>query len=140
MTFPTAPLREGCRLIMAFVLAAGCNAGVVRATGDDPERISTLELRSVPGISAYQAIQRLRPQFLRDRSTLGGIAPPNPSSGTEAIVVYVDGSRMGGTESLNSIPVDEVAEIRRLSPGQAMQKYGSRQRGTVIDVIRHTGS
>lgn len=120
MAIPRAPLRDRYRLTMALVLASACHAGVVRTMGDDPERITALELRSVPGVSAYQAIQRLRPQFLRDRSTLGGIVPPSRSSGTEAIVVYVDGSRMGGTESLNSIPVDDAAEIRRLNPGQAM--------------------
>ena len=118
---------------IAFLLASACAPGRVQNAGNDSERITLFELNSITVSTAHQAVQRLRPQFLRDRNATASART------NEAIVVYVDDSRMGGIDALNQIPASEVVEIRRLNPGEATQKYGSRQMGTVIAVTRKRG-
>ncbi len=118
---------------IAFLLVSACAPGRVQNAGNDSERITLIELNSIHVSTAHQAVQRLRPQFLRDRNATAAVRT------NEAIVVYVDDSRMGGLDALNQIPASEIVEIRRLSPGEATQKYGSRQMGTVIAVTRKRG-
>ena len=120
---------------IAFLLVSACAAGRVQNSGNDTERITLVELNSINVSTAHQAVQRLRPQFLRDRNASAAVT----NRTNEAITVYVDDARMGGIDALNQIAASEVVEIRRLSPGEATQKYGSRQMGTVIAVTRKRG-
>lgn len=87
----------------------------------DPNVITEAELSSRPTLTARQAVEQLRPQFLRVRgtTTLG-----NAQTG-DVIWVYVDGTRMGQIDVLNNIGVHEVREIRYLSPSEATNRYGT---------------
>lgn len=121
------------------MIAAGCAAGRVRTVGNDSERITLIELNTISVNTAYQAVQRLRPQFLRDRNSTSMLASAQQRIDVEAIAVYVDDAHMGTIDALHHIPALEVYEIRRLSPGEAVQRYGTKQRGTVIAVTRKRG-
>lgn len=74
----------------------------------------------------YEAVQRLRPAFLRARTTSAGpgFLP----------VVYVDGMRKGSPEILRTIPTSEVAEIRYLTVQDATTRYGMNVEAGVLDV------
>jgi hypothetical protein len=87
----------------------------------DPNVITEAELTSRPTLTARQAIEQLRPQFLRTRgtTTLGN------AQTADVIWVYVDGTRMGTLEVLNNIGVHEIREIRYLSPSEATNRYGT---------------
>ena len=87
----------------------------------DPNVISADELASRSTLTARQAIEQLRPQFLRTRgtTTLG-----NAQTG-DVIWVYLDGTRMGTLEVLNSLSVHEIREIRYLNPSEATNRYGT---------------
>jgi type IV pilus biogenesis protein CpaD/CtpE len=87
----------------------------------DPNVITEVELAARSTLTARQAIEQLRPQFLRVRgtTTLG-----NAQTG-DVIWVYVDGTRMGTVDVLNGIGVHEVREIRYLSPSEATNRYGT---------------
>jgi hypothetical protein len=87
----------------------------------DPNVITGEELASRSTLNARQAIEQLRPQFLRTRgtTTLG-----NASVG-DVIWVYVDGTRMGDLSVLNNITVPEIREIRYLSPSEATNRWGT---------------
>jgi hypothetical protein len=87
----------------------------------DPNVITEAELASRPTLTARQAIEQLRPQFLRTRgtTTLGN------AQTADVIWVYVDGTRMGTLEVLNNIGVHEIREIRYLNPSEATNRYGT---------------
>jgi hypothetical protein len=87
----------------------------------DPNVITAEELATRPTLTARQAIEQLRPQFLRVRgtTTLGNAAT------TDVIWVYVDGNRMGTVEVLGNIGVHEIREIRYLNPSEATNRYGT---------------
>lgn len=126
-------------VLVASACASAAGSGAITAAGSG-EVITAQELSTVSAGNAYQAIQRLRPQFLRDRNSTS-LGTPNGSAVSdrgEAIAVYVDNSRMGSVDALQQIDIKEIQEIRRLSASEAMQRYGSRQMGTVIAVtLKH---
>jgi hypothetical protein len=123
--------------IIATALGAGAcaSSGTASGTGDtqttvvsapsrprrDPNVITAEELAARPTLTARQAIEQLRPQFLRVRgtTTLGN------AQSQDVIWVYVDGTRMGTVEVLNNIGVHEIREIRHLSPSEATNRYGT---------------
>ena len=88
------------------------------------------EIRSADaGPSAYEAIRRLRPEYLTRRAT------PQPGDPEEGYpVVYLDGVRLGGLETLKNIPLDTVTRIRFLRASEAAQWLGRTHRGGVIAV------
>ena len=87
----------------------------------DPNVIFGDELASRSTLTARQAIEQLRPQFLRIRgtTTLGN------AQTADVIWVYFDGTRMGTVDVLNNIGVHEIREIRYLNPSEATNRYGT---------------
>jgi hypothetical protein len=87
----------------------------------DPNVITEAELSTRTTLTARQAIEQLRPQFLRTRgtTTLGN------AQTADVIWVYVDGTRMGTLEVLNNVGVHEIREIRYLNPSEATNRYGT---------------
>ncbi len=109
-----------CATLTATVAcASGAPLGFKRATAPAfPSRdvISEAELSNTIAATAYEAIQRLRPTFL---SWTRSVTP------YENRRVFVDGLEMGGLESLHSIPVLSIHEIRMLSGIEAAGRYGT---------------
>ena len=136
MTGPTRTLLLAGALGGALAGAIACaSSGSAGATAEpqtavvpvpnrprrDPNLITAEELASRPTLTARQAIEQLRPQFLRIRgtTTLG-------NAQTEDVIwVYVDCTRMGTVEVLNNIGTHEVREIRYLNPSEATNRYGT---------------
>ena len=79
------------------------------------------ELASSGAANALEAIQRLRPAMLRSR----GGSQVSDGSGTEQIMVYVDGIGTGGLQSLTSVAVLNVKEIRYISATDATTRFGT---------------
>ena len=86
------------------------------------------EIRSAPrGIdNAYDAVTRLRPDFLRSHPGTDGVS--------QHPVIYVDFARMGGSDALRSIPVSTILEIRYFSPITAGLWFGPNNPAGVIAV------
>ena len=128
-------------LVASLPLVSCASAGASGNTsiaGHNSEIIEESELAGISAQTAYQAVQRLRPQFLNDRNTTPFGTPSGQAERNEALSVYLDAARLGGVDALNTIDISQVHEIRRLSPAEAMQRYGSRQMGTVIAVtLKH---
>jgi hypothetical protein len=83
-------------------------------------------MMKAPVDNLFDALQRLRPGFLRARST---------GSNTNAYpVVYVDGMRRGGIDFLRSISSNSVQEVRYLSAIDATTRYGLNIEAGVIQV------
>jgi hypothetical protein len=125
--------------VLALAAAGGTAVGCATsgATSSAPrgssDVITQAELARVEAVTLRQAIERLRPNFLRSRG---------PSSITDqtagAIIVYLDETRMGGLDALENIPVTEVREVRKLNASEATQRYGTGHAGGVIVVRRKT--
>lgn len=113
-------------LVLAFgVLGACAGSGL---TSGNPDEISPQQVQEARPVSnAYALVQRLRPNWLEKRGTS---SIRNPSD----IVIYVDGSRRGGPDSLRQISVANVQSMRYMNPNQATLRYGSGHDHGVIQV------
>jgi len=114
------------------ILLGGCggggtsSAGTTAASAPRPARgsanvITESEIQGANVNNAYEAIQRLRPAMLRGR----GSASSNDQSGTQGLVVYVDGSPLGGVQALGNISALNVREIRYLNASDATTRFGT---------------
>lgn len=101
-------------------------AGTSAASAPRPARgsanvITEAEVLAANVNNAYEAIQRLRPTMLRGR----GSASSSDQSGSQGLVVYVDGSPLGGVQALGNISALNVREIRYLSASDATTRFGT---------------
>lgn len=116
-------------LILATAIAgvlAACAAGTAGGSGSTASRdiITRSQLAEIPESTAYDAIRRLRPRWLRRRGTRNELA-----------VVYQDNFRLGELDQLRSIMIEQVAEIRFISASDATTRWGTGHSGGAIQVI-----
>ena len=132
-------LFRGSLVALALFTQIGPAVAQSAPTGQATLRPATLERSNVveqeeiraaeTGPSAYEAIRRLRPEYLTRR------ANPQPGDAEEGYpVVYLDGVRLGGLETLKNIPLDTITRIRFLRASEAAQWLGRTHRGGVIAV------
>ena len=120
------------RLMMAVLLslvAAACSTGSGRP--GEPRRDRNLltleELAPLESFTAWEAVQRLRPMWMRP----GGIRnSANPAG--HYPTVFVDGSPYGPMEVLRTFRVRDLQEIRYVSGTDATIRYGGEYQGGVI--------
>lgn len=128
------PYALGLGFAAAFGPAA-CRTGSSAGPEPHPRRVTTsgpitrAELASVGVRDAYSAIMILRPQFLHDRGANSLLldVPTEPD-------VFVDGQYYGRVDLLRDLPVQDLLEIRRLSVGDAVVRYGPGHPAGVIDI------
>ena len=78
--------------------------------------------------TAYDIIQRLRPQFLRTRPS-GSMQNKNPVP----IKVYVDGSFRGGTYILRELISHGIIDITYFNGSDATTRFGSdHENGAIV--------
>jgi len=135
-----------------FVAASLAGISSLAAQKKNPYLLTRDEIAATPHLeTAYDAVQQLRPRFLRASKTfdLGGSmrASSSPAGGTQddpaggsvqsaGILVVINGVRRGGVTELRAIRVQEIESIRFLKHDEASGIYGD-QSG-VIEV--KTGS
>jgi hypothetical protein len=115
--------------ILALALA-GCAAHGASAPSADRTVLLAEELDAVQLTWAYETIQRLRPEWLRSR---GQTSLTRRDSGV--VAVYMDGMRYGDRESLRTVRVADVREIRYLTGPEATHRFGTGVSGGVIHVL-----
>lgn len=128
-------------LLLAFAIAAcagGSTGGAAAsAAAAAPSRQTDLitreELDAASGLtSAMDAVQRLRPRFLRNTGTRSVRAT---ESGP---LVRVDNEMVGGVEALRAISLSEIGEIRYYSAVDATARFGGIAARPVIHVVRRS--
>ena len=102
---------------------AGCTAASSSGT-DGPRRsanrITRVELEELGQVDAYEAVQRLRPNWLRPR-------------GGQTAQVMVDGSRQPGRLNvLRQYRAAQIEEMRYMSSSDATTRYGTGYDGGAI--------
>jgi hypothetical protein len=112
-----------------LILACGQGQRPEQDLSTNPDEISEEEIASISAANAYEAVRKLRPNFLsfRGRTTVLGTSNPDP-------VVYVDDQRYGPISSLRTIPASQVTRIRLYRAWEAATKYGNGHMGGVIAV------
>ena len=108
-------------VLTAFTLvAAGCaSAGAGTSAPRAQRNVVTVEELSQAGdVSVYEALERLRPQFLRGRIALGSAAESVP------VAVYIGDLRMEGVDHLREVMVRAVKQVQYLEPQQANARFG----------------
>jgi hypothetical protein len=131
------PLRRSL-LPLVLVVVAACASSGGGSTTASPRReadlISAEELAQVDVPNLFQAIQRLRPNWLRSR---GQVSIRNPEAGNP--VVYIDDTRFGELRTLEQITTSEVREVQRMNAAEATNRFGTGHAGGAIVVRRRTG-
>lgn len=115
--------------ILALVLV-GC--GSAREAGKLPssrEVLTAAEISRTSALTAYEAVQMLRPAFLRAQGPKAVLSSPRS---TVYPVVYMNGTYHGALETLMSLDVRDIQDIRYIDPQQATIMYGT---GHVAGVI-----
>ena len=83
--------------------------------------------------TAWDAVKRLRPAFLRVRGARSG------TSGMDVLRIYIDNVAEDGEDALKRISADAVWEIRRLSASDATFRYGrDHPQGAIVVTTRRT--
>ncbi|MEO8580085.1 MAG: hypothetical protein ABI469_07545 [Gemmatimonadales bacterium] len=116
-------------MVVAALLA--CAGSSPRAgPHHDFNLITEAELAETPGTtSAYEVVGKLRPNFFKSR----GRSSIN-NQGSETAAVFVDGQFYGNINSLQNLTTTHIHEIRFLSIGDAVTRYGMQYGNGVIDV------
>lgn len=117
--------------LTAAVLTAACASGTSsRLEGRRPDLITQGEIVESGASNALEAIERLRPLFLRPRGATsirdGTVANPPQ--------VFVDGLELGGPEVLRDIPASSIIEIRYEPNRDGETRLGSGPYGGVIHI------
>ena len=122
-------------LVAIAAATVGC-APAKLGPGDsaDSHIITRDEIEASRAATAYDAIQKLRANFLSYR----GETSFNKNTSQPYPTVYVDGQEFGPISSLRSIPASQVETIQLYRSWEATTKYGSGKMGGVIAVTtRH---
>lgn len=129
---------------VALVTSTGCGnkqAGTAPAAEATPQSgtsaaarsrngntITAAELSEAGAQNLYQAVQILRPQWLRARPRTSMGAAGSRSGGAssaDVTIVYLDQNRYGGLTALQQLTMGGVTEIRFYDGLEATNRFGS---------------
>ena len=102
--------------------SASANTTAVQA---DQARLTQDEITAADLPTAYDLVDRLRRPWLRGDKVTGG-----------EVVVYMDRQNLGGASKLRDIPSAEVAGMEYLQNEDAIHRWGSDIKGSVIVITR----
>lgn len=113
-------------LPLALILVS-CTA----TQGSGPRRSARVltadEIAEVAVLTAYQAVEQLRPQWLHTRAS-----PTFGSPGATPPALYLDGVRLDDFRELERMRADVVERMEYLSPSDATNRYGTNHMGGAI--------
>ena len=117
--------------LIALAAVIGCASAGSGSSGSrrDSNLITAEDIAGIPATNAYEAVERLRPLFLRSRGKTS-INTPN----TQYPTVYVDGVRYGDIYSLRNILAPHVHDIRFYNGAEAGARFGLQNTAGVIEV------
>ena len=119
-------------IALAAVVAFG-GAGCAHFPAQDthtPNVITAEQIEASQSVTAYEAIQKLQPNFLvaRGPTSLSGTSSAFPN-------VWLDDVPYGPLATLKDIPAQNVALIRMYRAWEATYKFGTGNMGGVIEVF-----
>ncbi len=123
-------------LVLAAGLAAGCAGRVVKAPAafDARQTITREEIEKTHAVNAYEAVERLRSNWLRLKGTTQLPSAGGSQFEEAPVLVYIDDQRYGDVETLKRIEIAAVEYIRFYKPAEASARWGFDHGGGVIFV------
>lgn len=94
----------------------------------DTNSVTAEEIAGTGATNIYDAIQRLRPQWLTSTRVRRG------GSGDD-LVVYLDSNRYGSMNSLRQLSIGGIVEVRYFGASEATNRYGTGHTGGAILVM-----
>lgn len=117
------PLLPLFSVVLVLILCSCATSGSTGSRGSG-NKLTADEIAEVSALTAYEAVEYARPQWLRPRRLRAG-ATPSMGSDRAGPVVYLDGVRVGTPEELRRLRADAVAEMEYLSPSDATNRFGT---------------
>jgi hypothetical protein len=117
--------------LLAVTAVLGC-ASSGGTAGGDRNRITLEEVEATNQPTAYDIVRTLRPGWLRSRG-------PSSINAPVPIQVYVDGTRLGGPRTLQTVPKVAIEEILYYNPMEAQAKWGLNHTNGAIAVVTRRG-
>lgn len=127
MRIPIVTTRHLVAVALLALTACAQPSGTQRTVTRDPHLITLEELANVDAANLFDAVNRLRPQFLRSRGVTS-LQDPSP----QTAVVYLDGQRVGRIEFLERMSPLGVFSVRYMPPVDASSRYGLNHEGGAI--------
>lgn len=124
--------------VIGLALALGAGLGCFHRGGLAPQAgghslITRQELERSADLTLFDAVSKLRPNFLKNRTVSAhGREPTGPMN------LYVNGERMDSVDDLRRLSPTEVEEVRFYEPHQANLMFGryNNAGGAIAVVLR----
>ncbi len=94
-------------------------------------RLTETDLAKANSDNLYEAIAKLRPEWLSSRGATS-VADATPTS----VSVFMNGSMLGKADALKSLVVLDVTEVRYWDAAQASARFGMGHPRGVLEIIR----
>lgn len=119
-------------MVITSACASGSSSGGQRmSTTRDVITQEEIAARAADASTAFQIIQKLRPQMLTGRGYTMS-TPNDPTADQMVPKVYVDNVMFGEMSSLNNVAATQVLEVRFISARDATTRWGTGHVGGVI--------
>jgi hypothetical protein len=119
--------------VFASCVVAACAPATTTSAHSDlrnPSVLSSAEWQGAHVVTAFEAVELLRPQFFRSRGETSILLRAETQTN-----VYLDNMRLGGLETLRDVPISGLQSIRYLSAGEAANRWGTNQTGGAIQLV-----
>ena len=120
-------MRHRLLVVAMLAISSACAHAGAKSRQRDPNLITQDEIARITATNAYDAVQMLRPSFLRQRGV-----PSSTSGMPDLAIVYLDGMKMGDVGQLQRIPTVGIVSIRYINAIEANQRYGRGHEGGAI--------
>jgi hypothetical protein len=129
-------LRALLLLLVATAYIAACASATQQGqsgqTSGSGSRLTRTQLEAANSNNVYDAIVKLRPEWLSSRG---------PTSMTDAtptsVSVFMGGTMLGKADYLKQLNVIDVTEVRYWNPGQASARFGMGHPRGVLEIFRN---
>ena len=116
-------------LVLAF-LVVGCGGGAGTGARVDANLITLEQIQEEGPTNAYNLVQALRPTWLQKRG-------PTSFYNEGEVRVYLDGTSLGGIDSLRGIHTDNVQSIQYLDERRASYRFGpGHEQGVILVTLK----
>jgi hypothetical protein len=110
-------MRKPILVFLAAITLIACGTGQPGTPRPNPDMITRVEIDEAGPSDLFTLVQNVRPIWLRERGATSFTDETD-------VVVYLDGTRMGGRESLRVIHSADVETLQFLNTQRATARFG----------------